>query len=180
MHISKRTHPLCDYSPGYLPFVVWLCNGLHNLGGQLPCVNLFVVIVSHLLHMCVPIRCTLITQHRNRQCCSEGLLPCVNLLVVIVSHLLHMCVPVQCTLIIQHRNCWICRSKCPGPWHVTHTHTNTHTTHTHTHTHTPPCAPPVWGTCTLIHRVGQIHRIWPYLWWLPCQICHIYTVYIWF
>ena len=34
-----------------------------------------------------------------------------------------------------------------------------------------------------ISRVGQnlyIHRIWPYIWWCPCQKYRIYTVYIWF
>ena len=29
-------------------------------------------------------------------------------------------------------------------------------------------------------RTVYIHRIWPYIWWFPCQRCHIYTVYIWF
>ena len=24
------------------------------------------------------------------------------------------------------------------------------------------------------------HRIWPYIWWFPCQKYRIYTVYIWF
>jgi hypothetical protein len=29
-------------------------------------------------------------------------------------------------------------------------------------------------------RTVYIHRIWPYIWWFPCQKYRIYTVYIWF
>ena len=29
-------------------------------------------------------------------------------------------------------------------------------------------------------RTVYIHRIWPYIWWFPCQIYRIYTVFIWF
>jgi hypothetical protein len=29
-------------------------------------------------------------------------------------------------------------------------------------------------------RTVYIHRIWPYIWWIPCQIYRIHTVYIWF
>jgi len=29
-------------------------------------------------------------------------------------------------------------------------------------------------------RTKYIHRIWPYIWWFPCQKYRIYTVYIWF
>jgi len=29
-------------------------------------------------------------------------------------------------------------------------------------------------------RTVYIHRIWPYIWWCPCQKYRIYTVYIWF
>ena len=29
-------------------------------------------------------------------------------------------------------------------------------------------------------RTVWIHRIWPYIWWFPCQIYRIYTAYIWF
>jgi len=28
-------------------------------------------------------------------------------------------------------------------------------------------------------RVVYIHRIWPYIWWFPCQKYRIHTVYIW-
>ena len=28
-------------------------------------------------------------------------------------------------------------------------------------------------------RAVYIHRIWPYIWWSPCQNYRIYTVYIW-
>ena len=42
----------------------------------------------------------------------------------------------------------------------------------------------VWLILTQhMSRVGQnrnIHRIWPYIWWFPCQKYRIYTVYIWF
>jgi len=33
--------------------------------------------------------------------------------------------------------------------------------------------------CYIMFRVGQ-NRIWPYIWWFPCQKYRIYTVYIWF
>ena len=29
-------------------------------------------------------------------------------------------------------------------------------------------------------RIVYIHRIWPYIWWFPCQKYRIHTVYIWF
>jgi hypothetical protein len=29
-------------------------------------------------------------------------------------------------------------------------------------------------------RTVYMHRIWPYIWWSPCQNHRIYTVYIWF
>jgi len=29
-------------------------------------------------------------------------------------------------------------------------------------------------------RTVYIHRIWPYIWWIPCQKYRIYSVYIWF
>ena len=29
-------------------------------------------------------------------------------------------------------------------------------------------------------RTVYIHRIWPYIWWIPCQKYRIHTVYIWF
>jgi hypothetical protein len=29
-------------------------------------------------------------------------------------------------------------------------------------------------------RTVYMHRIWPYIWWFPCQKHRIYTVYIWF
>jgi hypothetical protein len=29
-------------------------------------------------------------------------------------------------------------------------------------------------------RAVYIHRIWPYIWWFPCQNYRVYTVYIWF
>ena len=29
-------------------------------------------------------------------------------------------------------------------------------------------------------RTVYIHRIWPYIWWFPCQKYRIHTVYIWF
>ena len=29
-------------------------------------------------------------------------------------------------------------------------------------------------------RSVYIHRIWPYIWWFPCQKYRIHTVYIWF
>jgi hypothetical protein len=29
-------------------------------------------------------------------------------------------------------------------------------------------------------RTVYVHRIWPYIWWLPCQKYRIYTVHIWF
>ena len=28
-------------------------------------------------------------------------------------------------------------------------------------------------------RTVYIHRLWPYVWWFPCQNYRIYTVYIW-
>jgi len=41
----------------------------------------------------------------------------------------------------------------------------------------------VWGgrgTCVGLARTVYIHRIWPYIWWFPCQNYRIYTVYIGF
>jgi len=38
---------------------------------------------------------------------------------------------------------------------------------------------PDWS-CLGLARTVYIHRIWPYIWWFPCQRYHIYTVYIWF
>jgi len=29
-------------------------------------------------------------------------------------------------------------------------------------------------------RTVYMHRIWPYIWWFPCQKHRIYTVYVWF
>ena len=29
-------------------------------------------------------------------------------------------------------------------------------------------------------RTVYIRRIWPYIWWFPCQIYHTYTAYLWF
>jgi hypothetical protein len=64
---------------------------------------------------------------------------------------------------------------------VTHTHT-----HTHTHVHTwkerykgQHClsGPHIY---IWLARTVYIHRIWPYIWWFPCQKYCIYTVYIWF
>ena len=43
-----------------------------------------------------------------------------------------------------------------------------------------------FGYVQHIHRVGQnrvyvyMHRIWPYIWWFPCQKHGIYTIYAWF
>jgi len=34
--------------------------------------------------------------------------------------------------------------------------------------------------CVGLARTVYIHRIWPYIWWFPCQKYCIYTVYIWF
>jgi hypothetical protein len=34
--------------------------------------------------------------------------------------------------------------------------------------------------CIGLARTVYIHRIWPYIWWFPCQKYLIYTVYIWF
>jgi hypothetical protein len=33
---------------------------------------------------------------------------------------------------------------------------------------------------TRLARTVYIHRIWPYIWWFPCQKYRIYAVYIWF
>ena len=39
-----------------------------------------------------------------------------------------------------------------------------------------------WCTCTCVGlaRTVYIHRIWPYIWWFPCQKYRMCTVYIWF
>ena len=34
--------------------------------------------------------------------------------------------------------------------------------------------------CVGLVRTVYIHRIWPYIYWFPCQEYRIYTVYIWF
>jgi len=34
-------------------------------------------------------------------------------------------------------------------------------------------------TCIGFTRTVYMHRIWPYMWWFPCQKCRIYVVYIW-
>ena len=34
-----------------------------------------------------------------------------------------------------------------------------------------------YGTCLGLARTVRIHRIWPYIWWFPCQIS-VYTPYI--
>ena len=41
--------------------------------------------------------------------------------------------------------------------------------------------PPVLPYCGIylgLARTVYMHRIWPYIWWFPCQKCRIYTVYI--
>jgi len=36
------------------------------------------------------------------------------------------------------------------------------------------------GPLLRLVRTVYIHRIWPYIWWFPCQKYRIYTAYIWF
>jgi len=65
------------------------------------------------------------------------------------------------------------------------------TTHTHTHTSTYMSATWVWQGRTYgmgtrkavllgLARTVYMHRIWPYIWGVPCQKYRIYTVYIWY
>jgi len=69
------------------------------------------------------------------------------------------------------------------------THTHIHT-HTHTHTHHALSSSRVvlvhyqgWPKpyiCTVyvgLARTVFVHRIWPYIWWFPCQKYRVYTVY---
>jgi hypothetical protein len=41
-------------------------------------------------------------------------------------------------------------------------------------------APLNYASCVGLARTVYIHRIWPYVWWFPCQKYRVYTVYIWF
>ena len=34
--------------------------------------------------------------------------------------------------------------------------------------------------CTPYMYTVYVHRIWPYVWWFPCQKHRMYTVYLWF
>ena len=63
--------------------------------------------------------------------------------------------------------------------------------HTHTHTSTYMSATWVWQGRTYgmgtrkavllgLARTVYMHRIWPYIWGVPCQKYRIYTVYIWY
>ena len=38
----------------------------------------------------------------------------------------------------------------------------------------------VAGWLVGLARTVYMLRIWPYIWWFPCQNCRIYTVYIWY
>ena len=55
-------------------------------------------------------------------------------------------------------------------------------THRHTDNSHNRMARTVHTYCTWLGlaRTVYTHRIWPYIWWFPCQKYHIYTVYIWF
>ena len=38
----------------------------------------------------------------------------------------------------------------------------------------------IFTTFIGLARTVYIHRIWPYIWWFPCQNYRLYTVYVWF
>jgi len=43
-----------------------------------------------------------------------------------------------------------------------------------------PCTQHCTALCVGLTRTVCMHRIWPYIWWFPCQNYRVYTVYIWF
>jgi hypothetical protein len=47
------------------------------------------------------------------------------------------------------------------------------------HTSLPPPFACTGSTFVGLARTIYIHRIWPYIWWFPCQNYRMYTVYIW-
>jgi hypothetical protein len=83
----------------------------------------------------------------------------------------------------RHRQWWLSRA-LPNDWMTTGTANDQMTTgpvfdqtfsRQARNTENPPNV-----VCVGLARTVYIHRIWPYIWWFPCQKYRIHTVYIWF